>query len=625
MNIYKEANDKNVSSIDLKPYLHYHYTDFITELYKLTLHRLPDESGMNNMLNIIRHNGASVGVLVYIVAISDEFKNTGFNIKDIEYYKKLYKKYIRKNYIKELPIIGRIVKLYSLTHQINALSDDISFLIGKLTKKVNNQLEDINNKFDNLKERIGVHDQGVNDQFEDINNKFDNLKERIGIYDQGVNEQFEGINNKFEGINNKFDNLKERIGLRDQEVNEQFKGINNKFDNLKERISIFDQGVNEQFEGINRNITENEQNISSKLYEIETFMNVYQISNAGLSPANCLENIQVECLYLLNDKNYEIEAYNRLPIEILAGYAEGKTIAVAHYSKLISEYAATNNMLKIDAARIELSRLPDICQGKDTLIISNPALSALVVTNPNLIMEISRRLKRNLVLSVWSSTCPIHAIWEGFGGVEKEEGKGYFKWAEGRNCNWQIRLFSSLYNSVKAELGWSSESFLGMGELTASCCGKTIKAELNSNVKLKLNIILHPGVNILNFFWRGGVAWPEGTNAYRLLAFRVIDFTCQTEGVTINQELLYTNSRHELLGDNYIRRQLHKNGFYDIRAKAYSNHGFNEIMLPDSRFNYSMISESGEYFIKETESPEYRSHDVITLYSACRLRRAMEL
>ena len=581
----KEAVSKSVSTIDLKPYLLSHYTVFIQELYKLTLHRLPDEYGMNSMLNMVKR-GASNGALVYVVAVSEEFKKTRLKIKDFNYYKKLYKKYVIKNRVKKIPIIGRIVKLYALTQQISVLSDDISFLLGKVTNEVNG-------KINSLYDKVGEYNLNNNNKFDEINRMFEDV-------DIHLNSQ----NEKLDSALLISTTVSEKLAHYVSDINRKFDDVNNKFDNV---------------------VTEIEQNISVQFEEIEYTMNVQKIINAGLPVSRGMENIQAEYINLLNDKNYETEAYDRLPIEILTNYAEGKTVAAAHYSKLISEYADANKKLEIETAGIEPSILPDVCKGKDTLIIANPALSALLLASPDFLMEISRTINRNLVLSVWTSIFPIHAIWDGFGFVEKEEGKGFFKWAEGRNGNWQIRIFNSLNNSVKTELTWSSESLLGTVELTASCCGKTVTAKLNGDIKFKLNVILRPGVNTLNFFLGGGAARPEGNAAYRWLAFRVIDFTCQAERQTINQELLYTNSRQALLGDDYIRRQLHKNGFYDIQANAYSNHGFNIIKLPDSRYNYMlMAAEHGNYSIDDSEQPEI-PHGAITLYSAYRLRKTDSL
>lgn len=353
--------------------------------------------------------------------------------------------------------------------------------------------------------------------------------------------------------------------------------------------------------------------------KLKTAIDSQTVIFKGLTPEVGFENIQAEQIKILNNISYESEVYEKLPIEILINYAEGKTAAAGHYSKLISEYAMTHNKIEMEPVGIEPAQLPKICDGKETLIISNPALSTLVLTSTDLLIEISRRLKRNLVLLIWPQPNPVQGIWEGFSALEKEEGKILFKWALGNYRYWNIRLFNTLQRPVEVELKWSAQSLSGAGKFIASCNGEVTNSELHGNINFYLKTILHPGVNNLEFNFTGQSIVP-GNNDDRLLAFRIINFSCYIDNSMTDQLSLYNGSYFPpMLNDDFIRRQLHKNGFFDVNVKAYSNHGFSIINLPGSRYHH-IISVGGTYKKNESNN-EKIPEEAIIIYRACRLRR----
>ena len=212
-----------------------------------------------------------------------------------------------------------------------------------------------------------------------------------------------------------------------------------------------------------------------------------------------LEKIRSKFVNSLNDKTDEFESYNKLPIETLSRFAAGKTVASGYYSKLISDYAAANNLPEIEAADIDFSRLPDVCHGKDTLIIANPALSALLITTPALLLETAQNLNRNLILVVWA------------------------------------------YNRRKTT---------GIHQRSISLC---------KDHKLYLN-------------------------------------------------------------DNFIRRMLHQNGFYDVSSIAYANHGLSRREIAKTRYEYPSA-----FHIVDSADECIIYPDEIMCYCAYRLRRTDSL
>lgn len=348
------------------------------------------------------------------------------------------------------------------------------------------------------------------------------------------------------------------------------------------------------------------------LSDLRYVLDVQRILDKNLFPTYGFERLQAELIANLSDRSDEFAMFDKLPIEHITGYANGKTVAAAHYSKLISEYAAANNLTGIEAVGIEPAMLPGICQGKDTLIIANPVLSALVLLSPNLLREIAQKLRRNLTLVVRAAPNPARFVWEGFYDIERENGVRVARWAEGSKDNWRIHLINLKTTQVTAQLKWLAESFCDIGELTANCRGETVKDELNGCKWFKLNVTLYSGDNELAFSFTGPSRSP-GTMDTRNLAFKIIDFSCCVDGINVTEADFIHEDNKLLLADDFILRTLHNSGFYDVTSTAYANHGIGKCELKKTRYMfpyYRIVSPSKENTIER---------DDIVCYNAYRL------
>ena len=382
---------------------------------------------------------------------------------------------------------------------------------------------------------------------------------------------------------------------------------------IKADLIIIERRLQERLNIVTKEIKENTTNIKE---EITYLFDIQYIIDRGLSPTIGFESIQTDFIQFLNDKTDEFEVYNKIPIEQIAGYADGKTVAAAHYSWLISNYASKNKLSEIEAVGIEPSLLPDICQEKDTLIITNPALSILILASPMLLLEIAQKLSRNLVLLIRPAFHSVCIIWEGFSVAEKEEGKGIFRWAQDRNNGWRIKFFNSLARPIEAKLHWISDSLRGKGKLTASCRGKKVSAELDNYIELSMNVILQPGVNNLDFIYSGPIEEASNTDK-RILAFRIVNLSCNIDEKYIDQDIIYNkNNTSFSLPDEYIRQTLHQNGFYDVSSTAYANHGLSKRELGKTRYEHPY-----KYRFLDNYNESEIIPDEIVCYNAYRLSR----
>lgn len=124
------------------------------------------------------------------------------------------------------------------------------------------------------------------------------------------------------------------------------------------------------------------------------------LANAGLVPAKGMEAVQADCLVALPDRLDEFNAYEKLPVEKLVEFADGKTVIATHYPEVFKQTAENKGLFDIQAVGVSPTKLYDAVRGANTLIVANPALSALLVTTPTLLAEITRLLDRRLILAI---------------------------------------------------------------------------------------------------------------------------------------------------------------------------------------------------------------------------------
>ena len=618
--------------------------DFITAVYRELLEREPDNEGFADMMRKL-YQGMPKEAVVYQIAYSVEFAGR-FIIKYLDDYKKINKKYIINNKIKKIPIIGwfiRFSKLPEVHYNLRMMEVDL-FLqeknlqerLGEIHEKLNCIEVKQNENNDWLKEnliKISIKVDAANGIIEWTKNNTINIEEKVN-----------GVSNIIEWAKNNTINIIEKVDITNREINKIIEiaiELSQKVDMANgiiewaknNTINIIEK-VDAAYENNQLTMNNNTECVLDtisdipKTYEIFPKFDVQRIINKGLFPACGMEGIQADLITFLNDKTDEFDAYNKIPIEEVIKYVDGKTVIASHYSQLISDYVKENQIIQVEAVDIEPVFLSDLCCDKDTLIITNPALSALILASPEMLSEISQRLNRNLVLVVRVSTYPISAIiWDGFSFYEEDNENRKFKWAQGGRGIWRIKLTNALARTIDVNFNWFSDSICNRGMLTAACNGKTISYELNGLIKFNLNVTLRPGVNNIDFLFYGPSIIPE--NDKRILAFRIIDFSCNFNILNndkkfinkifddnIEQECLKITNNNAFLPDDYIRQILHQNGFYDVSSFAYANHGMSKREMAKTRYEFPLNYQ----IINDTEK-NYIEPDEIMCYIACRLRK----
>ncbi len=350
----------------------------------------------------------------------------------------------------------------------------------------------------------------------------------------------------------------------------------------------------------------------SFLRDLETI----NIKQHNLKPILGSESTQSNLISSINNKDEEYDSYNILPIEALYALVEDKTAVIGHYSNIFNNYANINNLPEVKAVKPNITTLIEDVTGVDNIIISNINLSSLILLSQELLFEMGQKIKGNLYLPVRTSKDPICVVWEEGFSISEKHDETYFRWAEGDSKKALIKLYNTNLFSVEAEINFTSYALCGKGYLYIRGSFDQQCYDLSNPTNINIKFIVHPGENSIFFDFHGDIVIP-GVDK-RKLSFNISNLNCRVQGNEISQTAL--NCTYPVyLNDDYIRKTLHKSGFYEVSAKVYRNHGFFSKDLPISKYLYP-----DGYQIQGQVSDYYESNDEITLYRAYRLENKRE-
>ena len=237
----KSVAKLNTSTLDVSHYLEWYKTDFISAIYEVLLQRKVDENGLNSCLNLMRQ-GASKGAIVYLIATSDEFGARG-EIAYLKQYKKEYKRFILKQRVIKVPILGKVYSIFTLKSQLSDLYDRIerteaiaeintqrvlstynqlvssmqlsnTSSIDVINHRIKSQLNEIENRFSkNIRDIREDIEENARNIREDIEENARNIREDIEESSVEIRDSFNinvnTVSNSIgEGIANIVDNVK---------------------------------------------------------------------------------------------------------------------------------------------------------------------------------------------------------------------------------------------------------------------------------------------------------------------------------------------------------------------------------------------------------------------------------
>lgn len=206
--------DENIALLNMEPYLGMHYSEFIPTVYKVMLGRSPEESAILSLVDMYR-NGANNQCIIYLIAISPEYK--GAAVCNITQYKKSFKKYIHRRKIKNLPVIGRIVRGLTVPSRLEFVYGDTTYRFDSVITALNNctqimtqqqaMIRDLNNKVMQLSDQVILNKNNANASQEKLNN----IEREFKYLKNSILPEISGINGRFDEIYSRTDSVYEKI------------------------------------------------------------------------------------------------------------------------------------------------------------------------------------------------------------------------------------------------------------------------------------------------------------------------------------------------------------------------------------------------------------------------------
>ena len=106
-------------AIDLSDIIGWYRDDFITACYQRLLCRTPDPDGWNTYVDMARR-GADNRVIAYALMLSPEF-GARAEVSGAREYRRAYKKFMRRQRLLHIPVLGRVVSLFLLSGQLDRM------------------------------------------------------------------------------------------------------------------------------------------------------------------------------------------------------------------------------------------------------------------------------------------------------------------------------------------------------------------------------------------------------------------------------------------------------------------------------------------------------------------------
>lgn len=259
--IKKKKLESGRKMIDVSEYLPMHYSQFIPMMYKILLNREPDSNGLASFVAMAK-NGASNGAIIYVFAISDEFANRAA-VANLKHYKKLYKKYLRNLRIKNIPILGRLVKIAALPSQLSTFSDNYEYYNGALIGAINS----LNEKYNGMCSNIEL-----------LNRRLNSVAETSAEQYERMYADIDKVNKTVTGLVEKYDELYADIDTMNKAVISSIENYDKLYDNVN-RIKSLTASINDMTANLHTKsdgIAELITNVSVKEDALPEY--IYQIS-----------------------------------------------------------------------------------------------------------------------------------------------------------------------------------------------------------------------------------------------------------------------------------------------------------------------------------------------------------
>ena len=545
--------DQTVQKVSLQHLFSLSVNDFVTQLYIVMLGRVPDNDGFNSWQKALCSSMPKEAA-IFAMSRTNEFGNR-FQIKNIENYKSIYRKYKAKRILKRTPLIGYIISAVLMPKRIEQLmtSQNISY----------ENMISVNSQFHNTTLHRINEVQAFNHQF------LCEFISKIDECDKNMNSRISDLHDEILSINEGFE--KQLIELRS--------GID---EGVKE-INTFVKAVGTNIKVVDENVQRDAASVMSKLD--------YSLRDKGMSS------------YLqMYDPRYEMETLKQSNISLLEKLIANsscndsdKIVVVGHYAREIFEDVSSKvsqiSYLKPSTLESVLcSKVSDAGNGlvvptclyqaieekQDKVIVLNSAVATMLVTE-NKLQELALKTKNELILVFDSNGGDdLSVVWgEGFSGIEQSVNGEFYRWYKGVLPNGVIHVFNNTSYRQNCTVSFSVTVLDIQAQLVIHAGKESSFYNMeNGYVQVSLDMVLAPGVNAIVIEYYGKAVQP--INDLRFLKFAIKGFSAVC-GINADAQLSVNGADAykkqtsydvplPIPSDEIIRNSLHLNGFFEVES-----------------------------------------------------------
>lgn len=340
-----------------------------------------------------------------------------------------------------------------------------------------------------------------------------------------------------------------------------------------------------------------------------------QLQSGGKFESSYLESF-ADALTEFQSKNLEFSLFDLITLDkIKQLFSEYKNVLGVGYWSHLVEGEQEIRHIELENMRSSIRNLVKRFD-KEAVFITNVYLANLMLMMDNLLLEeMNPKKNSSIILPFIIPTRSITVEWaKGFKEFSHDHGN-CLRWNTSESNDGVIRIINSSDFHINVQLFFEIYVPAGNSELIID------DGEYEHTLKINdvpsrhtIELLLPPGKRKLNFKYKGSkfikIESDLSSVQYNFSVQNLIVIN-KTENYQIEKEEVYSvnNLKGYYLSDAEIRRKLHQNGYFEIRARSYSNHAFTEFDLPDSRFIYpdsflrnrdlklSDYADKGTYFV----------------------------
>lgn len=244
--------------------------------------------------------------------------------------------------------------------------------------------------------------------------------------------------------------------------------------------------------------------------------------------------------------------------------------------------------------------------------IINPYIANLILLSPEMIKQLSRKIKTALIFPIYYNQNLFSISWGNtFSSYENNE-EHHWRWAVGSAPAHSLNITNNSLNTKNITLKytlWITDDSITHFEIYF--LNQYLEFSISHNIEISFELSVPPGNHQLTFHYKNKPI-VNNTDA-RLLNFAIVDFTLLSDDghILLEKNKIYSQDNNidfNPISEDIIRHALHGNGFFEIESFKQQLNPIKFTKPSISRFH--LINNFYEFPMKSLLEDEFES-DVI--------------